>query len=88
MLQSVWKLPLLHYQILEVPVSTLRLIASAQFEQVGKRKGRQSLGGDVLLGGETVFRVHFDGSDGKCSIRNLDTKRCIMVSEWDTVVHA
>jgi hypothetical protein len=75
MLRSVWKLPLLHYQLLEIPVSTLRLIAGADFEPVGSRTGRQSLGADVVRDGEPAFHVHFDGSDGKCSIRNLDTRQ-------------
>jgi hypothetical protein len=89
MLRSIWSLPLLHYQLLEIPVSTLKLIENTQFGLRGTRKGRQSLGADVLWDdGAIAFHVHFDGSDGKCSIRNLDTKYCIMLAEWDTVVHA
>lgn len=33
--------------------------------------------------GETLFRVHFDASDGKCSIRNLRVSDCEMLSKWD-----
>jgi hypothetical protein len=32
---------------------------------------------------EKVFHVHFDASDGKCTIRDLLTKNCDMLIEWD-----
>ncbi len=71
MLRAVWRLPLIHYQLLEIPIDSLRLIETAELHGVGKRKGRQSLGADVLLADQVIFHVHFDGSDGKCQIRNL-----------------
>ncbi|MBI3697865.1 MAG: hypothetical protein HY238_23915 [Acidobacteria bacterium] len=76
MLRAVWKPPLIHYQLLEIPVENLKLIHRAELHLVGKRKGRQSLGADVLGDGEVIFHVHFDGSDGKCQIRNLPVGNC------------
>jgi len=85
MLRAIWHIEqsILHYQLLEIPVSVLGLIESAHFTPSGKRKGRQSLGADVYQSGDLAFHVHFDGSDGKCSIRRLHIKRCTMLLEWD-----
>jgi type II restriction enzyme len=83
MLRAIWKRPLIHYQLLEIPVSLLKKITAAEFHEVGRRRGRQSLGADVKEGGEKLFHVHFDASDGKCSIRGLQVKHCAMLLEWD-----
>ena len=83
MLRAVWELPLIHYQPVEIPVSLLRLMANSTFASVGKRTGRRSIGADVVQDGAVLYHVHFDGSDGKCQIRNLDVKYCEMLSEWD-----
>lgn len=83
MLRAVWEHPLIHYQVLEIPIELLALIEAADLKGSGKRKGRQSLGADVLRNGEKVFRVHFDGSDGKCSVRGIAIQDCRMLSSWD-----
>ena len=83
MLRAVWETPLIHYQLLEIPIEVLKLIRDADLQPVGRRKGRQSLGADVLRKQERLFRVHFDGSDGKCQIRNLHVRYCNMLSQWD-----
>ncbi len=83
MLRAIWQLPLLHYQLIEIPVEILKLVEAAELKGVGRRAGRQSLGADVLRGGEKLFHVHFDGSDGKCQIRNLSIRHCVMLAEWD-----
>ena len=83
MLRAVWRLPLVHYQLLEIPVADLRLIQTATLIEVGKRTGRRSLGADVILNNEVLFHVHFDGSDGKCQVRNLRVSNCVMLQEWD-----
>ena len=83
MLRAVWEIPLIHYQLLEVPIEVLKLIRNAELKPVGKRKGRQSLGADVSRGGERLFHVHFDGSDGKCQIRNLHVRFCNLLAQWD-----
>lgn len=89
MLRAVWELPLIHYQLLEIPIALLRRISEAEFAGVGRRAGRQSLGADAVAeGGERYFRAHFDASDGKCSIRNLPVNRCEMLLEWDYRVGA
>jgi len=83
MLRAVWNPPLIHYQLVEIPVKLLRLIRTGKLEPVGRRKGRQSLGADVYRGGERVFHVHFDGSDGKCQVRDLHIRHCNVLQEWD-----
>jgi hypothetical protein len=83
MLRAVWEPPIIHYQLVQIPVDLLRLIETTPLAHVGKRIGRRSIGADVVQDGIPVFHVHFDGSDGKCSIRNLPVDRCILLSEWD-----
>ena len=80
MLRAVWDSPLIHYQLLEIPVENLRLIENAEFAPVGK--GR-SLGADVIQDGRVLFHVHFDGSDRKCSLRNIPVADCAMLEQWD-----
>jgi hypothetical protein len=48
------------YQLLEIPLGLLARIKDAAFLPVGNRKGRRSLGADVMVGGEKAFHVHFD----------------------------
>lgn len=84
MLRSVWSLPVVHYQLLLIDAAWLQRMESAVFVMVGTRTGRQSFGADVVdAAGDPLFRVHFDASDGKCSIRNLRVSDCKMLSEWD-----
>lgn len=86
MFRAVWELPVIHYQLVEIPVELLRLIKKAKVEPVGTRKGRQSLGADVFRGSEKMFHIHFDGSDGKCQVRDLAVSNCIMLETWDALV--
>jgi len=87
MLRAVWELPVIHYQLVEVPIDLLKLIKSARLERVGRRKGRQSLGADVRSKEkQKLFHVHFDGSDGKCQVRDLDVRYCRMLEHWDVRV--
>ena len=44
MLRAVWELPLIRYQLLEIPVESLRLIAGAQVKPVGKGKAVRAWG--------------------------------------------
>ena len=83
MLRAVWGPRLMHYQLVEIPVPLLQLLETAAPQPVGNRVGRQSLAPDVRRGDEVVFRVHFDASDGKCSIRNLRMQNCHLLREWD-----
>lgn len=88
MLRAIWDQPehVIHYQLLEIPVSLLKLIKTSRPEPVGRRKRRGSLGADVFKNGEPVFHVHFDGSDGKCQVRNLAVSLCDMLSTWDVEI--
>ncbi|MGH9876744.1 MAG: hypothetical protein ACRD5H_03845, partial [Nitrososphaerales archaeon] len=83
MLRAVWEAPLIHYQLVDIPIRILKLIRSADLEVVGRRRGRQSLGADIYRGEQKLFHVHFDGSDGKCQIRNLSIEHCTMLVSWD-----
>lgn len=60
MLRSIWERPLLHYQLLEIPIDNLRLIETADVQVSGKRKGRQSLGAKVSANNQILFSVFFD----------------------------
>ena len=71
MLRALWRLPLIHYQLLEIPIESLAAMRDATFEPVGHRKGRHSIGASVSLINHSSFRVYFDGSDGKCSVRGF-----------------
>ena len=84
MLRAIWVERVnVRYQLLEVPISLLQLMETLTAAPVGRRKGRQSIGGDVYESGQKVFHVHFDGADGKCQIRDLPVERCRMLAEWD-----
>jgi hypothetical protein len=81
MLRAVWDEPLIHYQLLEIPVGNLMLIEGAAFAPVGRRQ--KSLGADIIQDDKVLFHVHFDSSDRKCSVRNLRVADCAMLEEWD-----
>ena len=49
----------------------------------GHRRGRRCLGSDVTEQGEKIFSAHFDASDGKCSVRGLDIRHCVLLEGWD-----
>ena len=86
MLRAIWELPVIHYQLLEIPIDLLRLMRAANLQTVGRRKSRQSLGADVYRAEEKIFHVHFDGSDGKCQVRDLDVRHCAMLETWDSQI--
>ncbi|MBI4772312.1 MAG: hypothetical protein HY784_18285 [Chloroflexi bacterium] len=83
MLRAIREQRAIHYQLLEIPLDLLRLIATVTVLPVGQRAGRRSMAADVFDRGENVFRVHFDGADGKCQIRRLLVSRCQILLEWD-----
>jgi hypothetical protein len=82
MIRAIWELPVIR-QLLEIPVELLRLIETADLKGTGRRRGRRSLGADVIRRRETLCHVHFDGSDGKCQIRGLRVRDCVMLAPWD-----
>ncbi len=83
MLRAIWEPQTMRYQLVDIPVDLLRLLMGCRPLPVGKRITRPSLGADVVREGETLFRVHFDGSDGKCQIRNLRMQDCKLLLEWE-----
>lgn len=70
------------YQLIEIPLEHLKKMKGCTVAPVGKRKGRTSLAVDVTEAGEVLFRVHFDGADGKCQIRNLKRSACVTLDTW------
>jgi hypothetical protein len=83
MLRAVWDKDRMSYQLVDIPISLLRLLANVNPQPVGKRVGRRSLGADVTQNSEVAFHVHFDGSDGKCQIRNLRLADCKLLLQWE-----
>lgn len=86
MLRAVWRQNMIHYQLIEIPLNVLKLIGGITVLPVGKRAGRKSMAADVFDQGEKIFRVHFDGADGKCQIHRLPVSRCRILLEWDQLV--
>ncbi|GEM_PF-598594 len=82
MLRAIWADGAIDYQLVDVPIALLRLMAPCRALEVGRREGRKSLGFDVLDGNDVLFHVHFDGADGKCQLRGLRIDRCLMLAEW------
>jgi hypothetical protein len=84
MLRAVWELPLIHYQVLEIPVETLRLIETVNL-QPARGRGR-SLRATVTRENQPVFNVFFDATDRKCVIRNFQSANCAMLAAWDVQI--
>jgi len=86
MLRAIWKPDGFDYQLVEIPFDLLKQMRNAQFSELGNRTGRRSVGGDIMLGTERAFHVHFDGADGKCQIRELLIQHCQILREWNQPV--
>lgn len=82
MLQAIWDEPAFNYQLLEIPLDLLRRMQGAPFTAVGRRPGRRSIAADVMHGKDRLFRVHFDGADGKCQVHHLLVNRCRLLRSW------
>lgn len=82
MLRAIWGAGVIDYQLIDVPIATLQRIGECEALPVGTRAGRRSLGCDVFDGDELLFRLHFDGADGKCQVRNLKVDTCITLDSW------
>jgi hypothetical protein len=85
MLRATWGPSVFHYQLVEIPLEALKRLAAVTVTPVGKRVGRPSLAGDVFDEADRLFRVHFDGADGKCHIQRLRVSRCRLLLDWDYV---
>lgn len=83
MLRAVWRPSVIEYQLLEVPIELLKSIEASNLAPVGKRAGRKSLGADVYEGDKKLLHVHFDGSDGKCQVRDLAVSDCRVLAKWE-----
>lgn len=83
MLRAIWGRDRMSYQLVDIPVDLLQLLGASSPQPVGRRSGRRSLGADVMRNEEIAFHVHFDGSDGKCQIRNLRLADCTLLMRWE-----
>jgi type II restriction enzyme len=82
MVRAIWQETSFLYQLVEIPLDLLERITTAEFSEVGNRKGRRSIAANVMGQNERLFRVHFDGSDGKCQIHALLLDRCRLLRKW------
>ena len=82
MMRTIWRERSFDYQLIEIPLKLLMLMKLAEFSKVGTRRGRSSIAADVIDRGEKVFRVHFDGADGKCQVHGLLVNRCRLLRTW------
>ena len=82
MLRAIWKDLAFEYQLVEIPLSLLSRMNGVEFSEVGRRHGRRSFAADVTGEGQKLFRVHFDGADGKCQIHELPVDLCLMLRRW------
>jgi hypothetical protein len=82
MLRAIWRERTFDYQLLEIPLELLCRMRKVIFCQVGTRDGRRSFAADVVDGDRNLFRVHFDGADGKCQIHRLLVDLCPMLRSW------
>jgi len=83
MLRAVWERPVIHYQVLDIPINLLRMIEGAQLEYTGRRTTRKSMTSDIFREGRKVFQVYFDAADGKCQIKRLPVAECQILTSWD-----
>jgi hypothetical protein len=82
MLRAIWRPNPVYYQLIEIPLDLLKLIADVTVLAVGRRLGRHSMAADVYAQDSKIFRIHFDGADGKCQIHRLPVRLCRMLLEW------
>ena len=82
MVRAIWMERAFDYQLLEIPLRLLGRMKAAPFFEVGKRAGRRSLAADVCDGDKKLFRVHFDGADGKCQVHGLAVDLCRSLRKW------
>ncbi len=86
MLRAIWGPQRLHYQLLEIPLELLKRMTEVTLLPVGKRVAQPSLAADVFEGEEKMFRVQFDGADGKCQIQRLRVSRCRLLLAWEQLL--
>jgi type II restriction enzyme len=86
MLRAIWKDSAFEYQLVEIPLSLLSRMNGVEVCEVGRRHGRRSFAADVMGEGQRLFRVHFDGADGKCQIHGLPVDLCLMLRSWEQAI--
>jgi len=86
MLRSVWERPVIHYQLIDIPITILKMIEGKEMETVERRKGKQSLAANIHDGDKKIFRVLFDAADGKCTVRNLLVSECQILTTFDVQI--
>jgi len=86
MLRAIWKDQGFDYQLVEIPLQLLSQMQGVRFFEVGTRHGRRSFAADIMDGGRKLFRVHFDGADGKCQIHGLLIDLCPVLRRWQQLI--
>lgn len=86
MLRALRGPAVIHYQLIEIPLDLLRRMANVTLTAVRKRAGRPSLAAEVWEQDDKLFRVHFDGADGRCQVSGLPLNRCRALLIWDQAV--
>jgi hypothetical protein len=86
MIRAVWDKPVIHYQLIDIPITLLRKIAGTELTVVERRKGKQSLAANIYEEDKKVFRVLFDAADGKCTVRNLQISECQVLTIFDVQI--
>jgi Type II site-specific deoxyribonuclease len=86
MLRAVWDKPVIHYQLVDIPVSLLKRIDGIELEIVERRKGKQSLATDIYDQGKKAFRILFDAADGKCTVRSLALTECQVLTIFEVLI--
>lgn len=82
-LRAVWNDPVIEYQLVDIPIKLLKKIGGAGLVEVGKARARRSLAAEIVDGaGGSLFRVYFDGTDGKCQIQRLRVDACEILMSW------
>ena len=94
MLRALWRLPLIHYQLLEISIGSLAAMGDATFEPVGHRKGRHSIGAERASSLISTIR-HFASTsmarmaNARSGVSPEQPARCFrsgMLQEWDVKV--
>jgi hypothetical protein len=86
MLRAIWERPVIHYQLIDIPITILQRIEGAELTTVERRKGKQSLAADIFDDDKKVFRLLFDAADGKCTVRNLLVSECQILTTFDVQI--
>ncbi len=73
---------LVEYQLVEIPIALLNLIANLTISDFSPRTTQGGSRAPVRVGTTQAFKLTLDGSDGKIAITNLLLSQCITHGTW------